>query len=62
MELDRFDTEKELAELLRCSRPAIRLWRKQGLPSRRFGRLVRFDRRAVLAWFESRERAQGDAR
>ncbi len=48
-------TEKELAVHLKCSRPAIRVWRKQGMPARRFGRRVRFELEKVLKWFEGRE-------
>jgi len=50
-------TEGELAAHLKCSRPAIRVWRRQGMPARRFGRLVRFELDKVLAWFEAREQA-----
>jgi excisionase family DNA binding protein len=49
-----FLTERELAATLKCSRPAIRKWRKDGLPCYRFGRLVRFDLATVLLWFEKR--------
>jgi excisionase family DNA binding protein len=47
-------TEKEIAAALRCSVPAIRLWRKQGLPALRLGRLVRFRFDEVVRWFENR--------
>jgi excisionase family DNA binding protein len=54
MSNETFLTERELSERLRCSVPAIRVWRKQGMPTRRFGRLVRFELPAVLEWFERR--------
>jgi len=57
MEGQIFLTEKELAGVLRCSVPAVRLWRKQGLPALHFGRLLRFRLPEVLAWFESQHRA-----
>ena len=47
-----FLNERELAVVLKCSRPAIRSWRKRGLPHRRFGRLVRYELDSVLRWFE----------
>ena len=46
-----FITERELAAVLQCSLPAIRAWRRKGLPAHRFGRLVRFKLDEVLAWF-----------
>jgi excisionase family DNA binding protein len=49
-------TDRELASRLKCSRPAIRVWRRQGLPAIRFGRLVRFDFDKVMAWFEERNK------
>jgi phage terminase Nu1 subunit (DNA packaging protein) len=52
-----FLTEKELAAVLRCSVPAVRIWRKQGLPALHFGRLLRYRLADVLAWFESQHRA-----
>jgi excisionase family DNA binding protein len=58
-----FLTEKELAQALRCSVPAVRRWRYDGMPVKRFGRLVRFELQAVLAWFEQRDaqrRARGE--
>ena len=50
-----FLTEKELATALRCSVPAVRRWRYDGMPFKHFGRLVRFELQAVLAWFEQRD-------
>jgi excisionase family DNA binding protein len=50
-----FLTEKELAKALRCSVPAVRRWRYDGMPVKRFGRLVRFELPTVLAWFEQRD-------
>lgn len=55
MEHTSFLTERELAAKLRCSVAAVRVWRTQGMPVRRFGRLVRFELAPVLAWFERRE-------
>jgi excisionase family DNA binding protein len=50
-----FLTEKELAKVLKSSVPAVRKWRYDGMPFRHFGRLVRFELPAVLAWFEQRD-------
>ncbi len=54
-EAPRFLTEREVAAQLRCSIPAIRAWRRKGLPAHRFGRLVRFRLCEVLAWFAEHE-------
>jgi len=58
-----FLTEKGLAAILNCSVPAVRKWRYDGMPVKRFGRLVRFELATVLAWFEERDaqrRAKGE--
>lgn len=49
-------TAGELAQQLKCSVPAIRLWTRRGMPSHRFGRLVRYEPDSVLAWFALRSR------
>ena len=48
-------TEKELQQKLKCSGPAIRVWRRQGMPFIRLGRLVRFEFESVLNWFIKRQ-------
>lgn len=48
-------TEKELAGRLKCSVPAIRLWKRQGMPVRKIGRLNRYELSRVLAWFDGRQ-------
>jgi phage terminase Nu1 subunit (DNA packaging protein) len=48
-------TEKELSAFLKCSVPALRVWRRDGLPSVRLGRLVRYQLDDVLAWFADRQ-------
>jgi len=60
MDTTGFLDERELATLLKCSRPAIRSWRKGGLPHRRFGRLVRYELPEVLLWFEQRQHGRAD--
>jgi len=55
MESPELLNERELATKLKCSVPAIRLWRSQGMPFRRLGkRLVRFEYERVLSWFQQR--------
>lgn len=55
MENQIFLTEREVAARLKCSVPAMRVWRRQGMPALHFGRLVRFRLDDVLCWFEQRE-------
>ena len=50
-----FLTGKELKGVLKSSEAAIHKWRQQGMPTRRFGKLVRFELDAVLRWFEQHE-------
>jgi len=52
-----FLTEKELQRVLKCSLPGIRQWRREGMPCRRFGKLIRFELEKVLAWFEQKQQA-----
>jgi phage terminase Nu1 subunit (DNA packaging protein) len=51
-------TAKELARHLKCSRPAITVWQRQGMPVRRLGRLVRYELDKVLEWFAQRAQAR----
>ena len=55
----RFLTRHDLAAQLRCSVAAVRVWQRQGLPTYRFGRLVRYRLDEVISWFEAREPRQG---
>ncbi|MGE0821734.1 MAG: excisionase family DNA-binding protein [Candidatus Binatia bacterium] len=48
-------TAVELKDTLKVSLPAIRKWTREGMPCLRFGRLVRFDLEAVLAWMKERQ-------
>jgi len=57
--MESFLTEEELARVLRCSKEALRVWRRQGMPYQRFGTLVRYSLPAVLRWHEAR--SQGHA-
>ena len=47
-------TAQELASQLRCSLAAVRMWTRQGMPCHKYGRLARYERRAIEAWFEKR--------
>ena len=57
MDQSEFLTERQLAAKLQCSVPAIRVWRREGMPARRFGRLVRFELEPVLRFFAERQAA-----
>lgn len=48
-------TTKELMALLKTTRTTIAEWRKQGMPYKKYGKLVRFDRDDVDKWLEGRE-------
>lgn len=49
---DFFLTDVEVAQMLRVSVGLVRKWRlkKTGPPFKKLGRLVRYDRSAVVAW------------
>lgn len=49
-------TSKGLAEYLNVSESAIRKWVQHGkIPSRRFGRTVRFELRQIETWVKEKE-------
>jgi excisionase family DNA binding protein len=47
---DEWITAREVAAMYRLKIPTIRLWARQGMPSLRLGRLVRFRMSQVHAW------------
>ncbi len=47
----------EVAEFLGVSPKTVRRLMRRGLPSVRFGRLVRFEQRDLLRWVEARKEA-----
>ena len=47
----------EVAEILGVSPKTVRRLMRRGLPSVRFGRLVRFEQRDLLRWVEARKEA-----
>jgi excisionase family DNA binding protein len=54
--LPEFLTARDLAELLKVSEKSIARWASQdaSMPAIRLGRMVRFERQAVLDWLRSR--------
>lgn len=50
-------TLPEVAEVLHVSPKTVRRLMRRGLPSVRFGRLVRFEQRDLLRWVEARKEA-----
>lgn len=51
-------TTDEVADLLRVDRKTVYdMAKRQKIPHRRVGRLIRFSRAAVLAWLEQRSAA-----
>lgn len=49
-EVGKLITSKELQEIYSLSRATIDRWRKEGMPSIKVGRGVRFDEEAVKEW------------
>lgn len=50
-------TIEQVAEFLGVSSKTVRRLMRRGLPSVRFGRLVRFEQRDLLRWVEARKEA-----
>ena len=50
-------TVEEVADFLCVSPKTVRRLMRRGLPSVRFGRLVRFEQRDLLRWVEARKEA-----
>lgn len=51
-------TSKELQETYSLSRSTIDRWRKEGMPSIKVGRGVRFDEEAVKSWIEKNKQSE----
>ena len=56
-DLGRLLTINEVAVALGVSPKTVRRLMRRGLPSVRFGRLVRFEQRDLLRWVEARKEA-----
>jgi len=55
---EEFLTPGELIKLLKISRATIDRWRKEGMPSLKIGKNVRFEKNKVLDWIK--ENKQGN--
>lgn len=53
--LDRLLTTEELMEHFSVTRQTIYNWRKEGMPYKKYVKLVRFDLREVIDWLEKRD-------
>ena len=51
-------TSKELQEIYSLSRATIDRWRKEGMPSMKVGRGVRFDEEAVREWISENKQSE----
>jgi len=51
-------TERDVAKILSVSVRSVQHWRttSEGPPFMRFGRLIRYSRRALLVWMKSKSR------
>ncbi|OPY58481.1 MAG: Helix-turn-helix domain protein [Pelotomaculum sp. PtaU1.Bin035] len=45
-------TKEELSRFLKISIPTIDRWRQEGMPCKKMGRLVRFEKKRVLEWIK----------
>ena len=50
-----FMTVKELCDMMKVTRTTIDNWRKEGLPYKKFGKIVRFDKDEVMEWLNNRD-------
>jgi excisionase family DNA binding protein len=48
-------TSKDLQDRLKVDRSTIYRWRKEGMPSEKWGYAVRFDYEAVLEWLKNKK-------
>lgn len=53
--MDNILTIKELCEKLKFSRETIYKWRKQGMPSIKVNRAVRFNETDVMEWLNTKK-------
>lgn len=47
-------TTKDLMRIYKVTRTTITDWRKAGMPYKKYGKIVRFDRNEVQRWLEER--------
>ncbi len=57
-EVGKLITSKELQEIYSLSRATIDRWRKEGMPSIKVGRGVRFDEEAVRKWILTNKQSE----
>lgn len=53
--MEEFLTKKDLCQWLKVSRATVDRWRQEGMPSKKIGRGVRFEKEAVLEWIEQKK-------
>ena len=47
-------TVNELCEIMKVTRTTVDNWRKQGMPYKKFGKMVRFDKEEVMEWLKKK--------
>lgn len=52
--MEKLITMNELTEHLQVTRTTVDRWRKEGLPHKKYGKIVRFNLDEVLRWLEER--------
>ena len=57
-EVGKLITSKDLQEIYSLSRATIDRWRKEGMPSIKVGRGVRFDEEAVRKWILTNKQSE----
>ena len=47
-------TVNELCTMMKVTRTTIDNWRKEGMPVKKFGRMVRFDKEEIMEWLNAK--------
>ena len=48
-------TKEDICKWLQVSRATVDRWRQDGMPSKKIGRLVRFEKSEVEKWLDSKK-------
>jgi phage terminase Nu1 subunit (DNA packaging protein) len=52
--MEKLLTTKDVMEIYAVTRTTVTDWRKQGMPFKKYGKLVRFDPNEISEWLENR--------
>jgi len=55
IKIKNFLTTKEVQENFKVTRGTVNNWRKEGMPFKTWGRMIRFEENEIIKWLDKRE-------